>query len=192
MAKDELRQVMRLKRNELSQPDRAALSDAIACRLCTTQAYRDARSIMLYFTHGSEASTDALMKQAIKEGKTILAPVVNREKEREMFAAEIRCWETDVAPGAFCVPEPRAEYCRRFEPGAIDLVIVPGLAFDLYGHRLGYGKGYYDTWLTQFQREQCIGLAYDFQVVNILPKEQNDVPVGSIITDQRLIVTLPA
>ncbi len=190
MAKNEIRQLMRVRRNELSLSDRHTLSNAVSARLFETEAYRAARSVMVYLTHGSEVNTDALLARALGEGKTVLAPVVNQEKEREMYAAQIRCRETDVSPGAFCIPEPRAAHCRRYEPGSIDLVIVPGLAFDRYGHRLGYGKGYYDLWLGNFRREQRVGIAYHFQLVSTLPREKDDVPLGCIVTDRQLLKTI--
>ncbi|MDR3253687.1 MAG: 5-formyltetrahydrofolate cyclo-ligase, partial [Endomicrobium sp.] len=69
----------------------------------------------------------------------------------------------------------------------IDLIFVPGLAFDVLGYRMGYGKGYYDRWLKNLPSEKIVGLAYDFQIADKLPSEKYDIPVGLIITEKRVI-----
>jgi 5-formyltetrahydrofolate cyclo-ligase len=143
---------------------------------------------MFYCTHGSEVPTDEMIEQALAQGKNVAVPLVAPD-HWEIVAARITSLRDDVRPGTYGIREPDLQRCRLFRPEEIDLVLVPGIVFDGHGHRLGYGKGFYDRWLGHFPVKQRIGIAFDFQVVKKLPTGINDLPVSLIITEKRTIKT---
>jgi 5-formyltetrahydrofolate cyclo-ligase len=142
---------------------------------------------MFYASCDYEVVTDGMIKAALKAGKRVVVPLVNKAEERTMSAVAVTDLQKDLCIGTFGVREPLES--KAVEPGSIDLVIVPAIAFDFRGHRLGYGKGYYDTWLQRFPIEKRIGLAYELQVVERLPFDGNDLPVGVIVTEMRTLRT---
>jgi 5-formyltetrahydrofolate cyclo-ligase len=140
---------------------------------------------MFYVTHDAEVMTELMMEAALAAGKRVVVPVVAVASEWGLRACTVQDCVSDLSPGAFGIREPvNKEYVDAAE---IDLVVVPGIVFDRYGHRLGYGRGYYDTWLKQFKKEKRVGLAFDIQLVEKLPVEANDLPVGVIVTETRTI-----
>ena len=79
-------------------------------------------------------------------------------------------------------------YIREFNPDKLDLVIVPGIAFDKKGHRIGYGYGYYDRFLKTIKKKAVkIGLAFDFQLIESIPEEEHDVPMNIVVTDKEIL-----
>lgn len=159
----------------------------IGRRLERLPAYRKARAVMFFVTHGSEVITEPMIERSWMKMKDVVVPRVHRASDR-LHAARIASIEKDLEIGTFGVREPK-KTCRRAGPGTIDLVIVPGLAFDRAGHRLGYGKGYYDRWLKKIPAEKRIGVCFEFQVVDRLPSDGHDVPVAAVITERRTIRT---
>ena len=169
---------------------RSALADAparaaqIARRLRGLDAYRRARTICWYIGIRDEVPTLAMVDQAVRDGRSAAAPW--RAGERlELFSIGGRA---DLAPASFSLLEPapavRADPARRVEPEAIDLFVVPGVAFDRHGGRLGYGRGYYDRLLALARPDAAIvGLAYEAQVVERVPTEPHDVPMGAVVTE---------
>jgi 5-formyltetrahydrofolate cyclo-ligase len=149
--------------------------------------YRQAKTVMFFVTHGSEIATERMIERAWKDGKKVVVPLVDKTAD-VLRGACIASLCRDLAPGAYGVREPIPGRCRFVKKKDIDLVVVPGVAFDMTGHRLGYGKGYYDRWLKGFAIRQRLGLCFDFQVVERLPHGGHDQQVGSIVTDRRMIV----
>lgn len=169
----------------MSAAERRAASERIGRALALLPAYGAARTVMFFLTHGSEVETEAMISAALAEGKSVVVPRIDAGDN--IRACRIDNLDQDVVPGKFGIREPRAEWCQEILPGSIDLVMVPAVVYDRCGNRIGYGKGYYDRWLAQFAPAQRIGLAYDVQVVDKILRETHDMPVGMIVTDQRLI-----
>src|SRR3989338_3616519 len=95
----------------------------------------------------------------------------------------------EFKPKTFGILEPKESYQREFNPDKLDIVIVPGIAFDKNGHRIGYGYGYYDRFLKTIRKETLkIGLAYDFQLIEKIPEERHDVPVDIILTEKEIAI----
>jgi 5-formyltetrahydrofolate cyclo-ligase len=147
-------------------------------RLLESLEFRRAAAVALYSPVQNEVFTELLFRQAVDRGKTVAYPRV-RGSELEF----VQVGETsDLEPGAFGVLEPRGE--RVVDTCCLDMVIVPGVAFDLEGHRLGYGKGFYDRCLHGMQRPRFVaGLCFELQIVNKLPAEAHDVRMDMVMTE---------
>lgn len=140
--------------------------------------------ILFYVSIRGEVKTDDLISEALGKGKRVLVPFVDLEKE-EMMISEIKDLN-ELEKGAFGIPEPKNP--KEFPIDKIDLVIVPGVAFDRRGNRIGFGTGFYDKFLSRLPKETpFIALAYDFQVLREIPKGKDDVKIDKIITETETI-----
>lgn len=164
------------------------LSWQVQERVLELSFFAKARTIGLYAPLGNEVYTQQLCEIALERGAVVAYPgVISQEMEFVRCSADC-AW----TPGAFGILEPSTEAQRYTEcmvaPENFDVIIVPGVAFDRYGNRLGYGKGFYDQYLTQC-KSQCVfvGLAYDFQLEDRLPCERHDVYLDYVITDAETI-----
>ena len=145
-----------------------------------------AENYMCYVSIRSEVRTVEVIKQLIEENKNISVPVCIPETT-QLFASQIFRME-ELAPSQFGLLEPKSDFMRPIEPEKLEIVLVPGLAFDRKGNRLGYGKGYYDGFLTKVSpRTLKIGLAYSFQIVEKVPIDSLDIPLDIIITEKEII-----
>ena len=153
-------------------------SGAIAERLLHQKEYQSAKSVLLYFSIGSEVDTCRIIRDALKTKKVFLPFVENGE----MGYAQIKSLE-EMEPGQYGIMEPVDKTPSHEE---LSLVVVPGIAFDETGHRVGYGGGYYDKFLPT-TNAFTIGLAYEAQVVEDIPAEGHDCPVKKIVTEKRVI-----
>lgn len=182
--KSRIREMARKRRDSLAASDVEAKSKEIALKLMALEEYGKAKAVMFYAAKGSEVQTKELIKAALKEGRKVLLPITNTAAG-ELEAAEIRDYSSDLKPGAFGIMEPKRK--SSVDDEKIDAVIVPGLAFDIEGHRLGYGLGYYDKLLHRLANAARIGLAYGFQVLEKLPRESHDERMGIIVTESGVI-----
>lgn len=182
--KNAIREAVRKRRDAITAAEAESKSAAIMRNLMKTAEYKNAKAAMLYAAKGNEVRTRGMIYAALKEGKTVLLPITNTVK-REIEAAVIEDYDTDLKKGAFGIMEPKQR--RPFDEAKIELVIVPGIAFDLEGHRLGYGHGFYDKLLHRLTNAAKVGLAYDFQVVQKLPSESHDEIMDVVVTESRVI-----
>lgn len=197
-AKRSLRTKMAQRRQALSPEDHAALSLAAQKSLLADPAWQAARDVLCYCAVRGEMDTSLLLQAAWRQQKRLLLPRCRPDIPGEMALACVTCAE-DLVPGAYQIPEPHPDRCPEIDqpPGACGpaLAILPGLAFDRRGNRLGYGGGYYDRLLSPqnvcgaaSQRPKwIIGLCYSFQLVDSLPTEPWDMPMHAIITDSEVL-----
>lgn len=162
------------KRNSLVLEDRVRLGSHIGNHLMKSKEFQSARIIGAYFTFGSEVTTGSIIGHAQKLGKTVALPSVEGNK--------ITFYELSsnkyLVKGRFGIMEP-----LPYSPiGKLDLLIVPGVAFDKKGYRLGYGQGYYDRFLSD-KKTFSIGLAYSSQLVESLPHDKHDKQLDAIATE---------
>jgi 5-formyltetrahydrofolate cyclo-ligase len=175
--KAEVRASMLNMRNSLSTDEIVDKSLRIMDNLAAEEHFRNADTVSFYIPKGSEVDTTDLLGHVMND-KEILVPATNDEIEMVSFVSF-----DDLRPGKFGVPEPS----KKIQPGSFsDVVLVPGVCFGLCMHRLGYGMGYYDRFLSRSPAYR-IGLAYDFQIVEKLPSHENDQRMDMIITEKRII-----
>ena len=162
----------------------AAQSRSITGTLIGRKEFQAADRILIYLSKDGEVGTDHLLGRAFELGKRICVPVVDREND-ELRISELPGPEIDFRLGAFGVREPEEGDLNFVSPDQIDLVVVPGLAFDRRGGRIGYGKGYYDGLLSRLNSQvPRIALAFEFQVLDTVPQDEHDIQVDAIITEK--------
>ncbi len=187
MGKRRIRKEILSKRDREPEDLRRKKSRKIKKKLFSLKEFKKAPTILFYYSKGSEVETKEMMEETLRKGKRVLLPKV---REREIYLGEIKDLKKDVEKGSFGILEPKETY-RKTTPKGIDMVILPGIVFDLKGERIGYGKGYYDRFLKKFPRTiPLIGLAYDFQVINNISGKKHDRRVSKIITETQIISTV--
>jgi 5-formyltetrahydrofolate cyclo-ligase len=173
------------KRESQGPKSRATQSRSIMRTLLSREEFQKADRILIYLSKDGEVDTDNLLGRAFELGKRVCVPVVDRESD-ELRVSELPGPDVSFRLGAFGVREPVEEDLNFVPPDQIDLVIAPGLAFDRRGGRIGYGKGYYDRLLNRLGSQvPRIALAFDFQVLDTVPQDENDIRVDAIITEKR-------
>lgn len=188
--KAELRQRMRAIRKTIPPEARAARSAKIWERIALREEWARAQTVMLFASMRTEVDTAPGVAAARAAGKRIAAPRMGTAGIASgVMGLEVRCWEEGVEPvesGAMRVPEP-PESAPLIEPLDVDLVVVPALALDERGARIGYGAGFYDGLLPRLGRALRIGIAFDFQLVGEVPETPGDERVHLLITDARTV-----
>jgi 5-formyltetrahydrofolate cyclo-ligase len=172
-------------RDRLGPRQREALGRAIVARFIELPEVQSAGTIMTYVTFRSEVDTLGLIRWALAEGKTVAVPRVRGPRDMEAFC--LRDPGRDLACGTWEIPEP-CDGLEACDPQAIDLIVVPGTVFAADGGRIGYGGGFYDTYLHTLRLDVSrVALAFELQVVEELPRETHDLPVDTIVTERRVI-----
>lgn len=185
-----IREKFKSLRSKLSKEEVSAKSAHIQKLLFTLPEFRGAKTVCFYVAKGNEVQTKRMIKGSIKLGKRVLVPITDK-KTGKLALSELLNYDDDLEPGAFGVLEPKPA-CRRIVPATeAGLIIVPGVGFDFHGHRLGHGKGYYDRCLRKISSLKTgalfIGLAYEFQVLDKIPHDPNDISIHKIVTEKRII-----
>lgn len=183
MEKKNLRREMLAKRDGLTRDEIQTKSIRVADRLLALEAYSRAERIFTFLSFGSELDTRPIVEAALADGKTVIVPRVNREtKALDLY--EIKGYD-GLVPGGYGILEPTDDHVRVSE-NDVDLILVPGVAFDEEGGRLGYGAGFYDKILSK-TRAALVALCFELQVVPEVPREPHDIPVPLILTEERVI-----
>jgi len=163
-------------REALSPDEVRRLSDAVLSHLYASELYRDARTVHTYVSVDNEVDTWPLIVRALEEGKQVVVPVVSG---KDLKHSRIES-PSELKRGKWSLWEPRC--FRDTDLAAVDLVLVPGVAFDRRGYRIGFGGGYYDRFLSQVLAPK-VGLAFEFQVVPRIPEDPHDERVGYLATE---------
>lgn len=165
--------------------ERVSASELIQGVFCTLPVFVSARVVALYRAIDNEVETAGLISAAQQSGKVVVLPAVcDGGMQFRKVGSEL-----PLEVGAFGIPEPSPD-SPVVDIGSIDLVVVPGIAFDLEGRRIGYGKGYYDRVFHAWEGSgHLLGLCYDFQLVDRIISEPHDVEMDLILTEKRLIAT---
>ncbi len=182
--KAELRNRMRRVRAAIHETDRQHLAAQVEDRLFAMPEVREARTVMLFASFGSEIPTDRMVRRLDAEGRTVLLPFV---ADGELGAARYRPGDPTTS-SAFGPMEPAARL--PVDPSGIDVVLLPGLAFDRKGRRLGYGGAHYDRYLARMHTAALrVGIAFHQQLVDEVPADVGDEPVDVVVTDRDVIRT---
>jgi 5-formyltetrahydrofolate cyclo-ligase len=162
-------------------------SERILERLMALEEMASARTVHVFASFGSEVDTIRLIGELLDTGRRAVLPVVDRARWTMTHRSIGRLG--DLEPGFKGIREP-CPGCEAVEPSEIDLVIVPGVAFDRTGGRLGYGGGFYDSFLA-LCRGTRVALAFSLQVVDEVPCEARDLPVHAVVTEEEVIRSSP-
>ena len=177
-----LRRQIRDRSARISSGDRAFFSTQICAHLRQQRIWQDAGAVLFYAPLPEEVDVWPLLPEALSGGKTVALPRYDRYHQLYV-ACQIKNLARDLRSGRFNVKEP-ATSCVELPLNQLDLILVPGVGFDLNGHRLGRGQGYYDRMLAAVRGTKC-GLAFDFQVETEIPAEPHDVTLNWIVTPSR-------
>lgn len=183
-----LRKLVLSKRDKQQPSDRQAKSIKAHELLLQVEEFQRANNLFCYVSYRSELETHAIIKECLAQGYKISVPLTLPGQGLEAY--EIADPVHDLAPGYCSIPEPIVARTKKSDPGSIDVVLLPGSVFDLKGGRLGYGGGYYDRFLAQNAPKALrIGLAFEFQVVDLVPTMAHDQPLDYLVTEDRIIKT---
>lgn len=179
MNKVEIRKKLISERRALSGADLKLKSERIMKRLRELEEFRSAERILLYYSQFEEPETEGLLEECRKNKEVFLPKLL----DSTTFQALLYEGPEKLKEGPFGIPEPLS----KVEGKNFDLIIVPGLAFDRAGTRLGMGKGYYDRFLSGQKQALRVALAFSFQILDQLPKDPYDEAVDMIITEDEVI-----
>ena len=182
--KKKIRNKMVELRKNISMEKVLERSEKIEKRLFTLQEYVDADAVMFYVSYNSEVYTHDMIKKALKVKKKVVVPLSDTGN-KDIIPIEIKGFD-ELKPGAYGILEPFYHPERVVSKDELDLVVVPGVAFDLEGHRIGHGLGYYDEFLKTVTACKT-GFAFEFQVLSEIPCEEHDVRMDKIVTEKRII-----
>ena len=186
-AKRALRETVLGRRDGLAGGERRAAGAALTARLSALPAVAAASAVLCFASFRSEVDTTPFMAWCRRRGVAVGLPVIVGPHHMEAFAVDDP--RRDLAPGRFGIPEPRPGL-PAVEPATFDVVIVPGSAFDCDGGRMGYGGGFYDTFLSRMRDDALrIGVCFEVQVVDEVPRESHDLCVDLLVTEDRTIAT---
>lgn len=182
MPKRSLRSQMLALRRRMSAAECSRLSGLIQAAVISSAQFVAARSLALYAACDNEVATSEICRAAVATGKVLCYPRV----EAGTLVFRQVSGECELVCGSFGIPEPKEGFPPR-TPGELDLIVIPGVAFDLSGNRIGYGKGFYDRTVHALEGSgRLVGLCYDFQLVDTFVGEPHDVLMDVIITESRL------
>lgn len=175
MDKKILRQQIRDKKRALSEEQIVGASQRLAELFFASEQYQMASTVYGYLPYNQEVRTVPMLEQAIRDGKRVAVPKVYGDEMRFIYLDDLSAVEKGYAG----IPEPIADGPIADDPTA--LVLMPGLAFDREGHRIGYGGGFYDKFLAAEPDHPTLALCYEFQMLEHLQTEEFDVPVDCVL-----------
>jgi 5-formyltetrahydrofolate cyclo-ligase len=179
--KQEIRKKIWSLRNGMTPEEIVAKSGLIIRRLTELRDLREASTLMVFLSFGSEVLTDDLLRWGWEAGKRMVIPLC-RPEDRSLTPCLLGSFG-ELEIGHYGIREPRAENIRPVPREEIDAIIVPAVAFDLRGYRVGYGGGYYDRFLPEVPRAVRIGAAFSCQIVPEIPADPHDVRIDRIVTE---------
>ncbi len=175
MDKKTLRARIREEKRAMTPAQIQEKSQALKELFCSSAAYQKASCIYGYLPYNQEVRTVPMLEQALRDGKRVAVPKVYGADMKFIYMTDL----SRVERGYASIPEPVEDGPVAREPDA--LVLMPGLAFDRQGRRIGYGGGFYDRFLAQEPDHPTLALCYDFQMVEDLPVEEFDIPVDTVL-----------
>lgn len=182
-----LRKNMLKKRKNMEIENVSVFSNKILQQVMNLPDFMNFKNIMLYLSFDNEVNTYPLATWCLNNGKTVIAPYCI-QTQRKIIPYVINNLTTDLTKSTFGVMEPKHNLLKQANIENIDLIIVPGVVFDMNCNRIGFGAGYYDRFLPKkSESTTTIGIAYDYQIIDKIPTNDYDVPLDFIITEKRII-----
>lgn len=183
---------MRRRRRALSAAQRRACASAAARRVAATAWFRSSRRVAFYLANDGELDPQPLLQRARAMGKECFLPMLRPVGDDSLWFAHYEPGDP-LRPNRFNIPEPTSRYGRGVAPWSLDLMLMPLVAFDAQGNRVGMGGGFYDRTLAYlgrrnlWHRPHLLGLAYDFQRVDGLGPQPWDIPLQAIVTERGVV-----
>lgn len=175
MDKKALRASIRARKRAMTEAQIEEKSRLMGELFAASDLYRDAKTIYGYLPYNQEVRTVPMLERALADGKRVAVPKVYGEEMKFIYLTDL----SQVAKGYAGIPEPIGDGPVAEDPTA--LVLMPGLAFDREGHRIGYGGGFYDKFLAAEPGHPTLALCYDFQMLPKLETEEFDIPVDCVL-----------
>lgn len=175
MDKKTLRAAIRQQKRAMTEEEIVTKSQKLCELLMETDLYKNAKTFYGYLPYNQEVRTTPMLEQALREGKRIAVPKCYGAEMKFIYLDDL----TKVEKGYANIPEPIEDGPIADDPTA--LVLMPGMAFDREGHRIGYGGGFYDKFLAQEPNHPTVALCYDFQMLPHLETEEYDIPVDLVL-----------
>ena len=187
MKKDFRKQVIESRKNKDSEFI-SINSQIITEKLLSMDCLQQANTVMLYLDFNNEVKTDQLITKLISLRKTVASPVTIKD-ERKLIPYEIINLKEGINIGTYGIREPNKDLSNEIDVKNIDVLIVPAVAYDKNCYRLGYGGGYYDRFIERLRDDAItIGIAFDLQLFDSIPKEEHDAQLNYIITESSTYV----
>lgn len=175
MDKKALRAAIRAQKRAMTPEQITEKSEILEKMFLQSEAYQQATYVFGYLPYNQEVRTTGMMEQVLRDGKRLALPKIYGDRMDFIEITDL----TQVAKGYCGIPEPIADGPLADDPTA--LVLMPGMAFDPQGHRMGYGGGFYDKFLEREPDHPTIALCYDFQMLPHLDTEDHDIPVDCVL-----------
>lgn len=187
--KKRIRKKLLNERKNMREEDVKDLSEKIINKIKKIPVYQTSKTIMIYLSFENEVDSSELVRDCFENGKRVVVPYCIKE-DKSIIPTEIKDLNIDLSEAKMGYLQPKKDSLNPVDISDIDLIILPGIAFDRKGYRVGFGAGYYDRFLGIVNFEiPTIGVAYDFQIVDSFIKmESYDIPVDYVMTEERIIV----
>ena len=174
MDKKELRKAIRQQKKAMTSEQIDEKSAALGKLFRASQAYQQAETIYFYLPYNQEVRTVPMVEQALRDGKKVAVPKVFGDEMEFLYIEDL----SGIGEGYMGIPEPLADGPVAHDETA--LILMPGLAFDPQGHRIGYGGGFYDKYLSREPNHPTVALCYDFQMLPSVQTQEFDIPVDQV------------
>ena len=186
-AKIAIRKMIVQKREELGGLEKEEKNIAIAQRLFGMDEFKKSKTIFCFLSTSFEVQTERIIRESLRLGKQVLVPLLDPGGEN-LKASRIPSMDIDFVIGEYGVRQPAPKFRNVVPFSNIDFVVVPGLAFDSFGNRIGYGGGFYDKFFKKITGNVSrVAVGYDFQLFNLVPHSDLDEPVHFLITETKAL-----
>ncbi|MBU4376123.1 MAG: 5-formyltetrahydrofolate cyclo-ligase [Candidatus Omnitrophica bacterium] len=165
----------------INKKDKEQKVNILRRKLFSLTEFKEAKCVMFYVSKPYEVDTHEMIDESIQMGKKVVVPITVKE-EKTLKLSELKDREKELIRSHYGIHQPGEKHVKPVSLEEVDLMVVPGIAFDRHGHRLGHGGGYFDRFLHKAPpRLFTVGLAFDFQLVDELPRYDTDIPLNKIL-----------
>lgn len=181
LKKKKLREEILQKLHSITKDEKERKVELLKKKLFSLKEFKNAKCVMFYVSKHYEVNTHEMIDESIAMGKKVVVPITLKE-EKTLKLSELRDREKELIKSHYGIHQPGEKHIRPVSSESVDLMVIPGIAFDRSGHRLGHGGGYYDRFLEKAPPTIfTVGLAFDFQVMDKLPTHATDIPVKRVL-----------
>ncbi len=181
LLKEKIRKEILDRLRNIREEEKNRKVNALKIKLFSLSEFKKAKCVMFYVSKHYEVDTREMIDESIAMGKKVVVPITLKD-EKTLKLSELRDREKELIKGHYGIHQPGEKHVKPVSLREVGLMVVPGIAFDRHGHRLGHGGGYFDRFLHKAPPELfTVGLAFDFQLVDELPRYDTDIPLNKII-----------